>query len=160
MKSQSLSPTVPSTRCSHRTAAGRQCRQLAADPQSGLCNHHHSVQKQKQAGDLLRALLSQSQGFQTAQGVNHALTNLYELLAANRISARRAAVLAYINSLLLRTLPAIDYDHKTGHTDPTAPEEVTADSAASPSDDSPAAAHAASATLTWTTEPDPAKKPS
>jgi len=30
--------------------------------------------------------------------------------AQNRISTRRAAVLAYINSLLLRTLPAIDYD--------------------------------------------------
>ena len=27
--------------------------------------------------------------------------------------------MAYLNSLLLRTLPAIDYDHATGHKDPT-----------------------------------------
>src|SRR5437660_10320955 len=34
--------------------------------------------------------------------------HLYELLAQNRISPHRAAVLSYIPSLLLRTLPQID----------------------------------------------------
>jgi hypothetical protein len=87
MNSQAVT-TVLSTRCSHRTTTGRQCRQLSADLQSGLCSHHRALQKQKEAVDPLPALLSQSQGFQTAQGVNFALTNLYELLAANRISPR------------------------------------------------------------------------
>jgi len=121
MNSQAVS-TVLSTRCSHRTATDRQCRQLAADPQSGLCSHHRAVQKQMEADDLSDNLLARSQNFQTAQGVNFALANIYRLLAANRISPRRASVLAYINSLLLRTLPAIDYDQENGHTDPTAPE--------------------------------------
>ena len=48
--------------------------------------------------------------FQNAQGINHSLRALYALLAQDRISPRRAAVLAYITSLLLRTLPAIDND--------------------------------------------------
>jgi hypothetical protein len=122
MKTQSLSFVVPSPRCSHLTAAGRRCRQLSADRQPGLCHHHRAVQKQKEAHDHSHALLSRSQGFQTAQGLNFALGNLYKLLAANRISARRAAVLAYINSLQLRTLPAIDSDNDAGITDPTAPQ--------------------------------------
>jgi hypothetical protein len=121
MKTQSLSFVVPSPRCSHLTAAGRRCRQLSADRQPGLCHHHRAVQKQKEAHDHSHALLSRSQGFQTAQGLNFALGNLYKLLAANRISARRAAVLAYINSLQLRTLPAIDADNDAGITDPTVP---------------------------------------
>jgi hypothetical protein len=118
-------------RCSHRTASGRQCRQLSADSQSRLCAHHHALQEEKEAADLSDVLLDNWQGFQTAQGVNFALGNLYELLAANRISARRASVLAYINSLLLRTLPAIDYDHRTGHTDPTAPQVHETEAASS-----------------------------
>jgi hypothetical protein len=76
-----------------------------------------------EADDLSDKLLARSQNFQTAQGVNFAVANIYPLLAANRISPRRASVLAYINSLLLRTLPAIDYDEENGHTDPTAPGE-------------------------------------
>jgi hypothetical protein len=47
--------------------------------------------------------------------------NLYQLLAQNRISPRRAAVLSYISSLLLRTLPAIAADNAAGITYPTEP---------------------------------------
>ena len=45
--------------------------------------------------------------FQNAQGINHFLRELYTLLARDRISPRRAAVLAY---MLLRSVPAIDND--------------------------------------------------
>jgi hypothetical protein len=45
--------------------------------------------------------------------------NLYQLLAQNRISPRRAAVLSHICGLLLRTLPQIDADKEAGITDPT-----------------------------------------
>jgi len=109
MKSKSPAFT---TRCSYRTAAGRQCRSLSQDPRSGLCPQH--LLKQNEFADLTEPLLLQWQGFQTAQGVNYTLSNLYKLLAAGHISARRAAVLAYISNLLLRTLPAIDHDRHAG----------------------------------------------
>lgn len=109
MKSHSA---VPSSRCSYTTAAGRRCRSLSSDSHSGLCPQH--LLKQSHVADLTEPLLTHWQGFQTAQGVNFTLSNLYKLLAANRISTRRASVLAYINSLLLRTLPAIDADRAAG----------------------------------------------
>jgi len=123
MNSQSSNSTVVSVRCSHRTAAGRQDRQPSADSCSCFCAHRRDLQKQKEIDDLSDDLLARSQNFQTAQGVNFALANIYRLLAANHISPRRASVLAYVNSHLLRTLPAIDYDAENGHTDPTADEE-------------------------------------
>jgi len=60
-----------------------------------------------------------SERFKTAQGINYSLMNLYQLLAQNRISPRRAAILSYISSLLLRTLPQIHSDKAAGITDPT-----------------------------------------
>jgi hypothetical protein len=48
--------------------------------------------------------------FQNAQGINHSLGALYTLCAQGRISPRRASTLAYISSLLLRSLTAIDTD--------------------------------------------------
>jgi len=176
MKSKSLASDVLSTRrCSHRTASGRQCRQLSANSQSLLCANHLAQQKQMEVEDLSDDLLARSQNFQTAQGINFALANIYRLLAANRISTRRASVLAFINSLLLRTLPAIDYDHATGHKDPTAQEADETDAENDlESDSSMTDAEEASANVPptntfskapqdWTTsipEPDPTKKPS
>ena len=105
---------VPSIRCAHRTPGGRQCRLPASDPRSGLCPQHRVAQQQIEAADHYLHLTTKFQYFQTAQGINFSLGNLYQLLAQNRISPRRAAVLAYINSLLLRTLPQIDADNAAG----------------------------------------------
>jgi hypothetical protein len=179
MKSQSPNITAVTFRCSHRAASGRQCRQLSADSCSGLCAHHRDLQKQKETDDLSHELLARCQNFQTAQGVNFALANIYRLLATNRISPRRASVLAYVNSLLLRTLPAIDYDHENGHTDPTVPEpnETEADETeadeiegdfsepidAKPSTTYASPSHLSASDAVWgpsDPEPDPAKKPS
>jgi hypothetical protein len=44
---------------------------------------------------------------QSAAEINQFLAKLLMLVVQNRISARRAAVLAYITNQLLRTLPAI-----------------------------------------------------
>ena len=123
MKLKTAISLLSSTRCCHRTPSGRQCRFLASHLGSGLCPHHHTEFLEQQNADLSPELLNDSQGFQTAQGINHSLYNLYWLLASNRISPRRAAILAYINSLQLRTLPAIDADWKLGITDPTASPE-------------------------------------
>jgi len=75
--------------------------------------------------------------FQRPQGVNNSLGALYNLLAEGRISPRRASVLAHISSLLLRTLPAIDYDNEHYTYDDDEPdaeteEQAVAESAASP----------------------------
>ncbi len=110
-----------SLRCTHRTAGGRQCRLSASDARSGLCPQHCAEQKQVGTADYYQHLTTNFQFFQTAQGINYSLMNLYQLLAQNRISPRRAAVLSYISSLLLRTLPQIDADQEAGITDPTKP---------------------------------------
>ncbi len=74
-----------------------------------------------------------------------------------RRTLRHAAVLAYINSLLLCTLPQIDADNAAGITDPTKPPAKTLPIPV------PDAAPAADPANTWDPsipEPDPKKKPS
>ena len=72
---------------------------------------HHTVQVSVKI-NFREELTQNALGFQRSQGVNNSLGVLYKLLAEGSISPRRASVLAYISSLLLRTLPAIDYDNK------------------------------------------------
>jgi len=119
MKQKFAKSLVSSFRCAHLTSEGRQCRRLASDAQSGLCLQHRAEQKQVQAADHFPYLSRNFQYFQTAQGINYSLMNLYQLLAQNRISPRRAAILSYISSLLLRTLPQIQSDKAAGVIDPT-----------------------------------------
>ncbi len=119
MKQKFAKSLVSSFRCAHLTSEGRQCRRLASDAQSGLCLQHRAEQKQVQAADHFPYLSRNFQYFQPAQGINYSLMNLYQLLAQNRISPRRAAILSYISSLLLRTLPQIQSDKAAGIIDPT-----------------------------------------
>ena len=130
MKAESPNPVTSAVRCQHRTAAGRQCRSLADDPSSGLCPHHAATAREQ---DFREVLTREAFDFQRPQGVNNSLGALYNLLAEGRISPRRASVLAHISSLLLRTLPAIDYDneHYTYDDDETE-EQAVAESAANP----------------------------
>jgi len=127
MKLKTAFSLLSANRCGHRTSSGRQCRLLASNIGSGLCPHHHAELEQLQNADVYPSLSQGCQGFQTAQGINHSLHNLYWLLATNRISTRRAAILAYISSLQLRTLSAIDADNDAGITDPTAEPGPTAE---------------------------------
>ncbi len=95
--------------CRQRTPSGRRCRQPISDPHSSLCfTHAVSLKKDHDLADLASALTGKSEEFQTATGINRSLADLYVLLAQNRISSRRAAVLAYISNLLLRSLAAMD----------------------------------------------------
>ncbi len=181
MKPKKVTPVVLSARCTYRTDTGRRCRLSVSDAQSGLCRQHLAEQIQEQAADHRLQLIRNFQGFQTAQGINHSLKHLYELLAQNRISPRRASVLAYINSLLLRTLPAIDADRAAGIIDPTKPKPITipvpeqvidsgADSELDLAPEPPAASstpphkpRVSDSADTWDPaipEPDPGKKPS
>jgi len=124
MKLKTVKLAALSRRCSHHDTNGRQCRSLASDARSSLCPQHRAEQNQVEATDHYQHLTTNWQFFQTAQGINYSLMNLYQLLAQNRISPRRAAVLSYISSLLLRTLPAIDADKAAGIFDPTKPRPI------------------------------------
>jgi hypothetical protein len=99
--------TTASTRCQHRSLKGR-CRQLATGPAGTLCfDHAHAEQQAKNDFTLLAPLVRKTEDFQSAEAVNETLGALHNLLAEGRISPRRAAVIAYVDSLILRTLPAM-----------------------------------------------------
>ena len=161
MKLQPAKSAIPSVRCAHRDSSARQCRLLASGPHSSLCPQHQAQQKQKESADFSNILFRDSQDFQTAQGINHSLRHLYWLTAQNSISSRRAAVLAYIGSLILRTLPQIDADNAAGIK--YQPKKL----AAAAITDSPKPLHVSvpepEPAKTWNAsipEPDPNKKPS
>jgi hypothetical protein len=84
-----------------------------SDLDSGLCFRHAADrQKELDQADLASALIGNIQEFRSAADINHSLGELYKLQARNKISPRRAAVLAYTCNLLLRTLPAINLEQK------------------------------------------------
>jgi hypothetical protein len=99
----------PDAKCSHFTARGRRCR-LRALRSGGLCFRHAALQIQPAQPvdvDLSADFLIQLDDLHSADQINQFLAKLLILVVQNRISARRAAVLAYITNQLLRTLPAI-----------------------------------------------------
>jgi hypothetical protein len=109
-----MTPKSPSShfspeRCQYRTATGRQCCSTVADPDGSFCARH-AASESSESEDFSAALTERACRFQNAQGINHSLGALYTLAAQGRISPRRASVLAYISSLLLRSLHAIDTD--------------------------------------------------
>src|SRR5216684_7656388 len=86
MKPQTPNAVVLSVRCAHRSSGGRRCRLSVSDPRSVFCPQHRSEQLEEEAADHFSYLSRNFQYFQTAQGTNYSLMNLYQLLAQNRIS--------------------------------------------------------------------------
>jgi hypothetical protein len=156
MKSVNTSAIIDLDRCQHRTPSGRRCKLPIEGPGKVFCYTHIQELMKADALNLKNALLTNHEGFQTAQGINFALTNLYKLLAGGYLSPRRAAVLAFINSLQLRTLPAIDADNEAGIIDPTAPEELETTPADAPAASSTSAATSTDATSAATSTAAPA----
>jgi len=118
------STSVP-LHCQYRTASGRRCRMAVSDPHSGLC-HKHAAERQQNLdqADLAAALIGDIDEFRSAADINHSLGELYKLQARNKITPRRAAVMAYTANLLLRTLPAIYAEENAS---PDAPIEIILD---------------------------------
>jgi len=98
-------------RCQHRTRTSRQCRSTINSPGSPLCAHHIAALSTDSV-DFSADLIRENEHFQEAQQINHSLIALYKLVAAGRISPRRASVLAYIAHLILSSHKAIDYDNR------------------------------------------------
>lgn len=96
-------------RCLYLSATGRKCRNWALDPRAMLC-HRHSEAQPNGPDDFAFQLLNHACNFQNAHGIHDSIRRLYTLLAAGVISPRRAAVLGYLTSLMVRTLPAVYND--------------------------------------------------
>ena len=94
--------------CCHLSQTGRRCRAARSGPTSCLCPRHRTMEQTARSADLSPELAVRltdiRKSLQSVDGVRDSLAELYVLLAQNRVSARRAAVLAHISNLLLRLL--------------------------------------------------------
>jgi len=98
-----------SARCSHRFPNGMRCRLIGFGNQPFCPKHTHPAPPpQPDPAEIASTLTANLDDFTSAAQINDFLSRLLLLLAQDKISTRRAAVLAYITNQLLRTLPAID----------------------------------------------------
>jgi hypothetical protein len=105
-------PSPAGSRCQHRYANGKRCRQPSLESPSGLCFHHFRLSNPAVAfpsgpgsdsADLSKDLLPGGTQFSSADDLREFLTRLLILMTEGRVSPRRAAVLAYITNQLLHT---------------------------------------------------------
>ena len=108
-KSAKLPVFCKISRCLHRYPTGRRCRFPLADTSSFYCERHAYLRPPgADPADFALDLVGKLAEFDSAVEINQFLSKLLILLSQDRISPRRAAVLAYISNLLLRSLPAIE----------------------------------------------------
>jgi hypothetical protein len=72
-----------------------------------FCPRHAALPENTQPADLTPELIKDPKDLDRLDGIYDFLSRLIILQAQNRISTRRAAVLAYITNQLLRTFAAI-----------------------------------------------------
>ena len=99
-------PINDATRCQHRFVNRTRCRLLVSDANPRFCPRHARLPENLQPDDLTPELTANPADLDTFEGMHFFLEHLAILVARNRISTRRAAVLAYITNQLLRTLSA------------------------------------------------------
>jgi hypothetical protein len=98
-----------SARCNHRFPNGMRCRLIGFGSQPFCPKHTQvTVPPPPEPAEIASTLTANLDDFTSAAQINDFLSRLLLLLAQDKISTRRAAVLAYITNQLLRTLPAID----------------------------------------------------
>src|SRR5262249_241817 len=85
------------------------CRRDAA-PESKFCSNHASSVDDRVDPGLEAELTSGLEKFDSPAAINDLLARLIRLLAQDRISPRRAAVLAYISNQILRSVHAMEED--------------------------------------------------
>src|SRR5438445_8589634 len=91
----------PEGGCKHHTRNGR-CRMPVADPFTSLCAEHaRRQQKRDKAADLSAELVAGLTEFKSALPINEFLSRLLLFQAQDRISPRRASVMAFTCNLLL-----------------------------------------------------------
>jgi hypothetical protein len=137
---------VPEDRCTHTSADGRRCVLIRAATNYPFCVYHAMDESLPDRGRPRRSLSATQRGsaqmferpeddvtadllgpihdFRTGAAINHALGKLVILLAGNRISPRRAAVLAYTFQLLLQSVSEVKTELKVTHNYDAMDEEV------------------------------------
>jgi hypothetical protein len=103
-------------RCTHRYPNGRRCRLSASLAHPNFCLTHARLPQNQPEPEIASVLIANLTDFTSASQINDFLSRLLLLLAQDKISTRRAAVLAYITNQLLRTLPAIAKEENSGET--------------------------------------------
>jgi len=103
------SPINNSARCNHRFPNGMRCRLIGFGSQPFCPKHTQpaAAPPQPDPAEIASTLTAGLNDFTSAAQINDFLSRLLLLLAQDKISTRRAAVLAYITNQILRTLPAI-----------------------------------------------------
>jgi len=151
-----------SARCQHRTVTGRRCRLAVVHPSSGLCFRHAFLRsKLGEEADLRTALAGDLPDFTSAEQINAFLSKLILLLSENRVSPRRAAVIAYVGSLLLRSLPLVQWERSGGADDSDSPKVIVDFGDLPRPNRNPLPAKAEAPTEpALVIEPDPTRKPS
>jgi len=98
-------PDVSYNLCTFKFANGKFCTMPAHPKYEGLCLNHATIHRRTyhREDDLVKQLASPAGDFITQIDINHVLGKLFEALAANRVSPKRAATLAYIGHLLMRS---------------------------------------------------------
>lgn len=104
-------------RCLHRFPNGMRCR-LVGFGSRPFCPKHtqFAAPPEPDPAEIASTLTANLDDFSSAVQINDFLSRLLLLLAQDKISTRRAAVLAYITNQLLRTLPAIAKEENGGQT--------------------------------------------
>jgi hypothetical protein len=98
-------PLTTDTRCQHRYAKQKRCRLHTQRLDARFCVHHLKFYQPSEFSAALTANLAE---LKSPEALNDFLSRLLLLLAQHKISPRRAAVLGYLTSQLLRTIYAID----------------------------------------------------
>ena len=102
-----------SARCDHRFPNGMRCRLIGFGSQP-FCPQHTQATPPPQpnpaphSSEVASTLTANLDDFTSAAQINDFLSRLLLLLAQDKISTRRAAVLAYITNQLLHSHRAID----------------------------------------------------
>jgi hypothetical protein len=102
------------TRCRARNRSGSRCRLHVKDPLTGFCFRHADyADSASEDPDLSTELFpdlpeDKLPDLTTADHINELLSRIVVLLAQGRISARRAAVMTFGGSLLLRSVVVMD----------------------------------------------------
>jgi hypothetical protein len=99
-------------RCGYRDAARRRCRSFAVPNSSSCAHHRRQEQEAAEAAAVAETLTKDLTEFNSAEDVNDFLARLLLLLARDQISPRRAAVLAYVSNLILRSLAAMEAEYR------------------------------------------------
>ena len=121
-------------RCLFRKSNGSQCRSLAA-PSSEFCAAHRVPaflptivpDHPPVELDLAEELGITSRDFKGNEEIYYFLCKLTYLLSANRISSRRAAVLAYITSQALRTSCVLEKEFEAAEKEARENPQITID---------------------------------